>query len=206
LLLCILISILPFNGWRIFFYNLLFNYKISKSSKIGLFTIIMAKNVRIEDSEIASFNFIRGPFDLEIEQNVKIGPSNKIECGTWILEDKFRDCGYLACCKLRKNSLITDKHFLDVTGGFELGEYSWIAGRESQFWTHGAGVKDRSIKIGKHCYIGTAARFAPGTAIADDTTVSLGSVVIDKFSQNNCLLGGIPAKVIMENYISPIKL
>ena len=200
LLLCILIGLVPSNYLRILLYNLLFGYKISPSSRIGFLTVIMVKSAVITDATIGVFNFFRGPFDLEIEEGSSVNSFNRIECATWILQEKFKNSNYAASCKLSKNSLITDRHFIDTTGGFELGEGSWIAGRDSQFWTHGAGASDTSIIIGKDVYIGSGSKFAPGSSIGDNNIVSLGSVVTKKFDVNYCLIGGNPAKIVKENY------
>jgi acetyltransferase-like isoleucine patch superfamily enzyme len=70
----------------------------------------------------------------------------------------------------------------------------------SQFWTHGAGVIDRDIQIGRDCYLGSAVRFAPGSGIGNNVIVALGSVVTEKFDISKAMIGGVPAKVLKKNY------
>ena len=96
--------------------------------------------------------------------------------------------------------MITSNHYFDVVGAFVLGNNSWIAGTGSQFWTHGAGVQERNITIGEHCYLGSAVRFAPGSSVGDNCIVGLGSVVTKKFNSNNAMIAGHPARIIRENY------
>lgn len=96
--------------------------------------------------------------------------------------------------------MIIADHFFDVSGGIEIGEKTWIAGRGSQFWTHGTRVKDRPIRIGKGCYIGSAVLMAPGSVIGNHCLVAMGSVVVDKFPDERLLIGGCPAKTLRENY------
>lgn len=100
--------------------------------------------------------------------------------------------------------MITGGHYFDATGGIRIGEGSWIAGRGTQFWTHGIGVLDRSVSLGRYCYIGSAVRFAPGARLGDFVVVSLGSVVSgDLSSHNHALLAGVPAVVVRDHYRPP---
>lgn len=50
------------------------------------------------------------------------------------------------------------------------------------------------VWIASHCIIGK------NTSIADDCVVAQHSLVGKRFEQANCLIGGMPAKVIKENY------
>lgn len=200
LLIAIVISLMPFNFFRIILYRLLLRYEISFSSKIGIFTIIAINSAKINNSYIGCFNRFRGPFTLEINSGTHIGDKNEFICGDWVCEREFMHSEYVKKCKIGENTRITTLHFIDTTGGFELQDNSWIAGRQSQFWTHGAGVTDRSIIIGKNCYIGSSVNFAPGVIIGDNNLVALGSVVTKKFNINNALIGGVPARIIRENY------
>jgi len=101
---------------------------------------------------------------------------------------------------LAENTLIADAHFFDIAEKLCLGKGSWVAGRDSQFWTHGAGARDRNIEIGEHCYIGSAARFAPGSELGDNILVAMGSVVTGKLNTSNAMIGGVPARLIKENH------
>ena len=196
-IIALLISAIPLNFLRILLYRILFKYQISFSSKIGLFTRIVVDEARIENSIIKQFNQFIGPYTLEINDGSYIGNRNTFQCGFWVF--KFKD--YARKCKIGKNAFINNLHYIDTTGGFELKDNSWIAGRQSEFWTHGAGVVDRSISIGENCYIGSGVKFAPGSLIGKNNLVGLGSVVTKKFNLENTLIAGNPAKVVTENYM-----
>ena len=77
-----------------------------------------------------------------------------------------------------------------------MGQGSWIAGRDSQFWTHGVNVTDRNIRIGRNSYIGSAVRFAPGSGVGDNIIVGIGSVVTKVIDASNALISGFPAQVV----------
>lgn len=52
------------------------------------------------------------------------------------------------------------------------------------------------ISIGKRVWIGSHVKVLPGANIPDGCVVAAGSVVSGHFTESNCLLGGVPARVI----------
>jgi len=135
-----------------------------------------------------------------IKKGARIGACNEFNCGWWTQEGQFMSANYERYLEIGENGLITSGHFFDVVGAFVLGDSSWVAGCGSQFWTHGAGTLERNIQIGRHCYIGSAVRFAPGSSIGDNTIVGIGSVVTKAFDNQNQLIAGHPAKLLKMNY------
>jgi acetyltransferase-like isoleucine patch superfamily enzyme len=198
IILSFFISILPLNILRTFGYQLL-GYKITKS-KIGFGTLIAVDGFVISHSKIGWFNLFVGPMKVSISENVSIRHQNKFICGYWVLQNQYQKFNYSRRLQIEQSALITSNHYFDIVGTFILGERSWIAGIESQFWTHGAGAQNRTIKIGSDCYIGSAVRFAPNTSIGNNSLVALGSVVTNQFQDENVLIGGVPAQVLKENY------
>jgi acetyltransferase-like isoleucine patch superfamily enzyme len=196
ILISLIISLVPFNTGRVLLHRLLNGYHFSRSARIGFGTVLAVDKASIGNANVLRFNRFEGPFELTIEDGAIIGPSNQFTCLlTGIKKDQSGNPMYPnRHCKIGGNSHITERHYIDATGGFELGLGSWIAGCDSQFWTHG--IKNEPIVIGNHCYVSSAVRFAPGAEIGDYVLVGLGSVVTGKFVQGNIMIGGVPAKVI----------
>jgi acetyltransferase-like isoleucine patch superfamily enzyme len=198
IILAALISLLPLNGLRVLGYRLL-GYRI-QGSRIGFGTIIAVDEAIIESCKIGPFNLFAGPMKVHIHRGASIGNRNEFICGYWVLRDEYKDRHYARSLEVCDEALITSRHYFDLSGALVLGERSWIAGIDSQFWTHGTGVSERDIRVGSGCYIGSAARFSPGSSIGNDVVVAMGSVVSGNLSENNALLGGVPAKVLKSNY------
>jgi acetyltransferase-like isoleucine patch superfamily enzyme len=102
------------------------------------------------------------------------------------------------------NSRIINNHYFDLWNNIELGDNTWVAGKNSQFWTHGSihtknDKKDLSIKIYNDVYIGSASLFSPGVTIESVNLIGLGSVVSGIFLESNTLIAGNQAKVIKQN-------
>jgi len=194
-----MISILPTSYLRVFFYRYIFKYDIQKST-IGWGTIIVVEDVKMYECFIGKNNKFKGPMKITMHKGARIGYENIFNCGWWTLEKKFISANYKKSLEIGKNTHISNRHYFDIVDSFILGDSSRIAGLASQFWTHGAGTIDRAINIGKHCYIGSAVRFSPGSSINNNTIVALGSVVTRKFDTPNIAIGGQPAKILKENY------
>lgn len=197
LVLAALISIVPINALRVMGYRLL-GYRIT--GRIGFGTVIAVSGARIENASIGIFNLFVGPMQVEIGSGASIGNRNTFSCGFWTTQEQYREKKYARALQIGANTLITSGHYFDVAGSFTLGEGSWIAGTGSQFWTHGVGVQDRDIRIGRDCYLGSAVRFAPGAAVGDNVLVAMGSVVAGKFAGSHVMVAGVPASIIKSNY------
>lgn len=55
------------------------------------------------------------------------------------------------------------------------------------------------IKIGDHCWLGHRVLINKGVVISDNSTVGTGAVVTKKFDQGNCVIAGVPAKIVKQN-------
>jgi acetyltransferase-like isoleucine patch superfamily enzyme len=197
--LALLVSILPLNALRVLGYRLLFGYRID-GSRIGFGTLIAVDEFSSSKSKIGFFNLYIGPMTIRIAEGASIGNRNTFSCGYWVLREENRNLNYARTLDMGADTLITSSHHFDIAGKLKLGDRSWIAGIGSQFWTHGVGVIDRDIEIGSDCYLGSAVRFAPGSLIGNNVLVAMGSVVSGKLNASNALVGGVPAKVLKENY------
>ncbi|RME89093.1 MAG: hypothetical protein D6770_05390 [Anaerolineae bacterium] len=200
LALAVLISILPLSTLRVLAYRLLLGYEILPGTRIGFGTVIAVSQARLHACKIGRFNLFIGPMHVFIGEGASIGNANIFACGYWTLQEKYRHAGYRRRIHIGDNALITSGHYFDGVGEFVLGEGSWVAGVGSQFWTHGAGVTDRDVHIGRECYLGSAVRFAPGATVGNRVLVAMGSVVAGKIDVNKALIGGVPASVLREEY------
>lgn len=198
LVLAALVGILPLNGLRVLGYRLL-GYRIGRA-RIGFGTILAVDEATLDECKIGPFNLFVGPMKVHIHRGASIGNRNEFICGYWVLREEYREARYSRSLEVCNDALITSRHYFDLAGSLLLGERSWIAGIDSQFWTHGIGVIERDIRIGSDCYLGSAVRFSPGSSIADRVVVAMGSVVSGEMLESNALIGGVPAKVLKSNY------
>lgn len=194
----IAVSVLPLNGLRVLGYRSL-GYDI-RDSRIGLGTIIAVDSASIHGARIGPLNLFLGPIAVVVEPGATIGNRNEFSSGAWVTEARYAGSGYARSLHIGAGATITCRHFFDVAGSLRLGDRSWVAGLSSQFWTHGAGASERDVEIGTDCYIGSVARFAPGSSIGNNVLVAMGSVVSGPLVVDDALVGGVPAKVLKDHY------
>lgn len=195
LVIALFIATIPLAAIRRWLYCVLMKYDIPTSSRVGFLTLIAVSNFRVgKNVKIGMLNLFKGPINVQIGNSARIGRCNRFTCAWHITQERFKERKYTPRLILGDSSLIFDEHFFDVYGEIFIGNGSWIAGHGSQFWTHGLSVEDRDIRIGENNYIGSAARFAPGTSIGSNNVVALGSVVLSKLVCDSSLISGFPAK------------
>lgn len=57
-------------------------------------------------------------------------------------------------------------------------------------------VKSEPVIIGDNCWLSANCVILPGVKIGNHTIVAAGAVVTKSFEEGNCILGGVPAKVV----------
>lgn len=196
LAIAVVISALPLNALRCACYRWFLGYAIQNTT-IGFGTIICVREAHVDSCTIGRFNKFLGPMHISIGPRTDIESHNTFDCGKWAADAQHIE-RYERALIIEADARITNHHFFDVAGRFFLGEGSWIAGRGSQFWTHGVNVTDRNIFIGRNSYIGSAVRFAPGSGVGDSVIVGIGSVVTKVIDGSNALIAGFPAQVVKE--------
>lgn len=184
----ILIKFIPSNFIKIALLRNLFGCKIGKNVTIGR-SIINCDKVKIGNGvQIGNKNTISC-------KQLNVGADTKI-----IYSNRFIGN---ATFSIGENSRIISSHYFDLYNNINIGNNTWIAGNNSQFWTHGSMQtktgKDLSINIKDDVYVGSASRFAPGTKIASFNLIGLGSVVAGNFETENTIIMGNPAKVVKQN-------
>lgn len=98
--------------------------------------------------------------------------------------------------------------FFNCTTNITLGDNNMYGWNISFNTTDGHHVYDNGvtkpmegdITIGNHVWIASNCHIAKNTFIADDCVVAQNSLVGKRFEQPKCLIGGMPAKVIKDNF------
>jgi acetyltransferase-like isoleucine patch superfamily enzyme len=149
--------------------------EMAAHSRLGILNLIKVDAlVMAERAYFGRLNVLTGGFDVKMAERGSIGNNNTITrpplgitYGKSVLQ-----LGILA--------KYTVGHRIDLTRSITLGDYSTLAGKGSQLWTHGyyhervgAGRfrVDGEIHIGNNVYIGTMCVVNAGVTVADGVTV-----------------------------------
>jgi acetyltransferase-like isoleucine patch superfamily enzyme len=197
LVIALLIAVVPCNGLRLLLYRRLLRYEIGAGARIGALNLIACRSLRLgAGAVIGRGNVFRGGFDLVAGARLFVGDLNVFHCPNRLDHPRVADRAYAARIEFGDDCLVNDRHYLDAHGCVSVGSGTWIAGRGSQFLTHGVGVRDRDVAIGRDCFIGSAVRFAPGASVGARNLVGIGSVVVGRIGAEACLISGFPAKPV----------
>ena len=196
-LIALLIGVCPFGMLRIFLWRLLFNYKISYSSKIGWGNCIYCNRVEIvngrigylnriscnelviDNAEIGRLNLIKLLNCLHLNKGSLVNSNNSL-IGLYRENEEYKyknDCNITLGC----NSLITVRHEFDATRAIKIGDNVVFGGKDTQIWTHGFDT-DRNmvtggVFIGDDVYIGSRCTITQGVKICDKTIVGAATCV-----------------------------
>lgn len=154
---------------------------LHQSARIGHFNVLRLNNLIIKESGyIEKFNNVNGPIDIELDQTAAIGNRNTI------YRAPIGVTYGIAILRLGVLSKITGNHRIDCTRSIRLGDFTTIAGHDSQLWTHayyhdktGAGRfrVDGEIEIGNNVYIGSRCVITGGVKIVDGVVVGANACV-----------------------------
>lgn len=154
---------------------------LSENSKIGNFNYIKVNSLSIDKGGyIGTLNKLNGPIEIELKETAAIGNKNTVyRAPIGVTYDR-------AYLKLGILSKITSNHRVDCTSSFTMGDYSTIAGNDSQIWTHayyhdkigpGRFRLDGAVEIGNNVYIGSGCVINCGLKIVDGIVVGANACV-----------------------------
>jgi acetyltransferase-like isoleucine patch superfamily enzyme len=197
LLRALLVAVIPSGRLRVLLYRHFLGYEIAPGARIGPLNLIACAIFRLgPGSTIGRLNVFRGAFAFSAGPRLFVGHGNAFACPDRLDGPSLADRGYAREIAFGADCLVNDRHFLDAHGRITVGDGTWLAGRDSQFFTHGASARDRDIAIGAGSFIGSAVRFAPGSGVGDGCVVGIGSVVVGPVTGDEALIAGFPARVV----------
>ncbi len=153
--------------------------------------VIGINHVKYKDKDKATYINVEGSLIIENRTSIARGASINIGKNANVILD---GCSIGAsnliinhCLKIGKGSLISwDCEFIDNNM-----HHLIVNGVKEN--------KNKGIIIGTNVWIGSGCRILPDVIIGDNCVVAAGSIVTKPFPVKNCLIAGVPAKIIAEN-------
>lgn len=190
-------------------------YKIGKNVSIGLGSILIGKEVLIEDNtKIGFLTIIRGN-NIKIGRFVKIGSfvfidTESIEIGE---DTRINEQVIIAgiknpdsLFKVGKRARIMEYSFLNPTKPLIIGDDTGIGGHCLLF-THGSWLSQLEgypvtfapITIGNNVWLPWRVFVMPGVSVGNNVVIGANSF-INKDLPSNCLATGMPAKILSDSF------
>jgi len=164
-------------------FSLLFcdQLSLSSGSQIGHFNFIKVDSLSLgEHAKVGRLNIFRGPVDVLLEEYSEIGNRNVVARAPLGVTTQRAEL------RLQKGSKITAGHSIDSACSVSFGEYSILAGKGSQIWTHGyvhaetgSGRYriDGPVSLGDNVYLGSSVIISGGVSICNRAMVGAGVAV-----------------------------
>lgn len=154
---------------------------LKEHAMIGHFNLIRVNSIHINQrGYIGNYNRLNGPFEIFLDEKAAIGNGNKF------FRAPIGTSYGKAILRLGLLSKITANHRVDCTRSISIGNYTTIAGNDSQIWTHayyhdkfgpGRFRIDGDIEIGNNVNIGSRCVLNCGVTITDNVVVGSNSCI-----------------------------
>lgn len=182
-------------------------FELARNTKIG-FSIILAHKVILRDgAKIGHLNFCKHIDQIYMDENAKIGNANWIS-GFSANDKECLKKGHFTHiherkCELRigTQSSITNRHYIDCTGGIYIGDYVTIAGFQTAFLSHSIDLQNcrqdaAPIKIGSYAFVSTRCTILKGSILPAHSVLGACSLLNKSHEKEYTLYAGTPAKEI----------
>jgi acetyltransferase-like isoleucine patch superfamily enzyme len=154
---------------------------LGADARIASFSLLACRRVVMRSgAAIGSFNLVRGPVDLWLDEHAAIGNRN-------VITRADHPVSYgPAQFRLGECSKLTSGHRVDCMESVRLGRFSTVAGIGTQLWTHSYAHAARGlararvdgrIRIGDNVYVGSHCCLSAGITIGDAVTVGAHSSI-----------------------------
>jgi acetyltransferase-like isoleucine patch superfamily enzyme len=178
-------------------YSWLFGWRLHPTSHIGLSLVSADVVILAEQARIGHFTVIRDLTILELGAASLIGNWNWITAAP-VFRGTAESAGIL---RIGPESAVTSRHYIDCSGGVDIGTFVTLAGVCSTILTHQINRTSSAqtiapVTIGDRSLISSNVRFVPGAAIPADSVVGMGAVVVGHLEEPNHLYVGVPARAV----------
>jgi acetyltransferase-like isoleucine patch superfamily enzyme len=162
---------------------------IAAGVRVGPSIIMGVRRLVLRSGACIGFgNVIRDVELLALGDNSAVGQWNWVSASRLLV-----DAGGSGGVTIGAESAITSRHYLDASGGIEIGHHTTIAGVRSSFLTHGISwqknvQRTSGILIGDYCLIGSNTAVTPGTRVGAGSVVGMGAVLAGDLPSESLLL------------------
>lgn len=179
-------------------------HQIHPTAKIG--SVVLLKVLRIEigaRTHIWSGNTFRDLQGLRIGTDGTMMRWNRVWAIPRFRRSEGADPETAGILSVGNHVLITAGHALDCSGGFTMGDWSAIAGRETLVYSHSYDPSNHTLscaptRIGENSFIAARTTLAMGSTLPARSVLAMGGVLMPGATKTGTLYGGVPAKPIRD--------
>lgn len=159
-------------------------WTIGRGVRIGPCLALRVDAVQVGDgADVGPFNVLRNLTQFDIGPGARIGQWNYLTASRHMTV-----AGGPGSFMLGSEASLTSRHYVDCTGGVQIGAYTTVAGERSTFITHGISwvTSDQTyagIVIGEFCLVSSNVQVAPGAIVGDRIVIGMGATIAGELSE-----------------------
>lgn len=182
--------------WRPALYRRLLGWDVHPTAAIGLSLFLGVDHLQVgERAQVGHFNVFRNLRSVSIGGYAEIGQLNWFSAGRPFLDEGGEGIGVV---RIGAHAAVTSRHYVDCSGGVELGDFALIAGVRSVVLTHFIDVtinrqRVAGVRVGERTVVSSSVTVLPGTDIPPRSQIAAGAVVRGALEEPERLYAGVPA-------------
>ena len=172
-------------------------HKVDRTASIAPILVLGGSKLQVAPQSrigpLSAFRSVR----VVLETASEIGQLNWISAAAFLVkpsESRIRGMFILG-----EHASLTNRHYIDASGGVRIGRFATVAGVRSVFFTHGIdvslnGLVTGPIEIGEYAMVGSSVNVALGSTVPGYSVVGMGSTVVPGMTESGMLYVGTPAR------------
>jgi len=182
--------------------RLVLGWDIDPTAHIGR-SLLLVRHVSMgPESNIGSFNVIRGLEELRLAKGASIATRNFIQAHP-VARQVLDSSEHQPCLILGEWAKVTVGHEIDCTDRVEIGDHAGLVGYRCQILTHSLNLArdvqtTGPVEIGERSGVMSGCILLSGTRVPARCIVSAGSVVTTKLTKEQTFYRGNPAEAVRE--------
>ncbi|NUU16969.1 hypothetical protein HP550_06865 [Cellulomonas humilata] len=172
-------------------------HDVAPSAHISpIFVVGRTRLIVGSDARIGALNAFRNVVSVKLGDGAELGQLNWVSAAPFLLDASgSASAGHL---ELGEHASLTNRHYVDVSGGVRLERFAIVAGVRSVLMTHGIDVADgvldtAPIVVGEYAMVGGCVNMVLGSTVPPRSVVAMGAVVVRGLTEEGHLYAGVPA-------------
>jgi acetyltransferase-like isoleucine patch superfamily enzyme len=194
----LLVCLLPKSPLKNRLLNRHRRWSVAPDARIGFCMILDVDTLIVgPGAKIGTGSVVRNLGRVELGEHSSIGQFNWISAATGLHGLAAGAAEFF----LGRHAVLTNRHYVDCSGGVSIGEFTHVAGVRTTLITHGIDLGRAEqgvapIRIGRYCLVSSTCQFVPGAVLPDYTMVGMGATITaHNDAEPYTLLVGSPARV-----------
>jgi acetyltransferase-like isoleucine patch superfamily enzyme len=197
--LTLLIGILPHSRFKCLTLGLINGWRIASSARIGPCLLLNVRYLELDvEAILGSCSVYRNLMSVRIGYRSVIGSWNTISSAVEFTQDNVSEAARLT---IGRESAITNRHYLDCSGGVSIGDFSTVAGIRSTFLSHSIDLQQSrqrtaTISIGDYTFVASNCSIMAGATLPAKCVLAMGAVLRPGADREGLLYAGVPARPV----------